>query len=82
MLLKKQGLGKQLSRSQMKQLRGGYVKCEVKASCPGGGSISCAGVTGDGNNGGCDSVEGSQISAVSCRQQDGTYVFRSCTSGS
>jgi hypothetical protein len=77
-------LGKSLTRNQMKKITGGnvkVVKCSATANCPNGGTIKCEGVMGDANNGGCDTVQGNQISAVSCRQNDGTYITMTCTAG-
>jgi hypothetical protein len=80
----KKKLGTLLTRNEMKQITGGnakVVKCSATANCPNGGTVKCDGVLGDATNGGCDSIQGSQISAVSCRQEDGTYVTKSCTMG-
>jgi hypothetical protein len=75
---------KVLTRNQMKQIAGGnlkVVKCTATANCPNGGTVKCDGIIGDANNGGCDTIQGNQISAVSCRQTDGTYITKTCTAG-
>ena len=73
---------KVMSQKEMKQIIGGYEPeaCSVSANCPGGaGTISCSGIVGDETTGGCDKVEGTTISTVTCRQTNGTYSTQSCT---
>lgn len=72
---------KKLSRTELRQIKGGDDcgnGCSVTASCPSGGTITCSGINGDAENGGCQKIEGTTISTVSCRQSNGDYTSMSC----